>query len=84
MIFLLQQKEKKRSADIASLEKQKNDYEHYVAVADNVKELIEEKRVKGIDMYTHESLNNDTGAITNEQLKILIEDHTGKKIEFKR
>ena len=56
MIFLLQQKEKKRSADIASLEKQKNDYEHYVAVADKVKELIEGKSVKGKDVYTHESL----------------------------
>ena len=31
-------------------------------------------------MYTHESLNNDTGAITNEQLKTLIEDHTGKNL----
>ena len=44
--FFIATERKKRSADIASLEKQKNDYEHYVAVADKVKELIEEKTRK--------------------------------------
>lgn len=42
------------------------------------KESIEQKRVKGIDVYADESLN-DRGVITNEQLQILIEDHTEKK-----
>ena len=41
--------------------------------------MIEQKLVKCIDVYTHQSIN-DRGVITNEQLlEILIEDHTGKK-----
>ena len=40
--------------------------------------MIEQKSDKGIDVYTHESLN-DKKVITGEQLKLLIEDHTGKK-----
>ena len=44
--FFIATERKKRSADIALLEKQKNNYEHYVAVADKVKELIEGKSIK--------------------------------------
>ena len=40
--------------------------------------MIEQKRGKGIDVYTHQSLD-DKKVITGEQLKLLIEDHTGKK-----
>ena len=54
--FFIATERKKRSADIALLEKQKNNYKDYVAVADKVKELIEGKSVKGKDVYTHESL----------------------------
>ena len=43
-----------------------------------MKQLIELKKDKGIDVYMHQSLN-DRGVITGEQLKLLIEDHTGKK-----
>ena len=44
-----------------------------------MKQLIEKKSDnKGIDVYTHQS-PNDRGVITGEQLKFLIEDHTGKK-----
>ena len=39
--------------------------------------MIELKKDKGINVYTH-SLN-DRKVITGEQLKVLIEDHTGKK-----
>ncbi|OEU17850.1 hypothetical protein FRACYDRAFT_238278 [Fragilariopsis cylindrus CCMP1102] len=75
-------KRKKRSEDIIVLSKQKNEHEHYAALNDKAKELIVQKRVKGINVYTHESLH-DRGVITNEQLKILIEDHTGKKASSK-
>ena len=78
MIFLLQPKgRRERSADIILLEKQKKEYDNYIALAAKVKQLIEPKRDKGIDVYTHESLN-DKKVITGEQLKLLIEDHTGK------
>ena len=46
-----------------------NNHEHYVALADKAKELIE---------YLH-----DRGVITNEQLKNLIENHTWKKLGSK-
>ena len=53
------------SAKIIVLEKQKNNHEHCVALADKAKELIEQL--------------HDRGVITNEQLKNLIENHTWKK-----
>ena len=40
--------------------------------------MIQLKKDKGIDVYTHQSLDNKK-VITGEQLKLLIEDHTGKK-----
>ena len=76
--FFIATERKKRSADIILLEKQKKEYDNYVALAAKVKQLVELKRDKGIDVYTHESLN-DKKVITGEQLKLLIEDHTGKK-----
>ena len=74
---------KKRNADIILLEKQKKQYDNYVALADKVKDLIAQKHDKGIDVYMHESFNN-RGVIKNEELKILIEDHTGENPQFKR
>ena len=76
--FFIATERKKRSADIILLEKQKKEYDNYIALAAKVKQLIELKRDKGIDVYTHESLI-DKKNITSEQLKLLIEDHTGKK-----
>ena len=76
MIFLLQQKGK-REVQTIQLEKQKKQYDNYVALAAKVTQLIEQKSDKGIDVYTH-SLNNRK-VIAGEQLKLLIEDHTGKK-----
>ena len=76
--FFIATERKKRSADIILLEKQKKEYDNYVVLAAKVKELIEQKRGKGIDVYTHQSLD-DKKVITGEQLKLLIEDHTGKK-----
>ena len=76
--FFIATERKKRSADIILLEKQKKEYDNYVALAAKVKQLIELKKDKGIDVYTHESLD-DKKVITGEQLKLLIEDHTGKK-----
>ena len=75
--FFIATERKKRSADIILLEKQKNQYDNYVVLSAKVKQLIELKKDKGIDVYTH-SLN-DRKDITAEQLKLLIEDHTGKK-----
>jgi hypothetical protein len=75
--FFIATERKQRSADIILLEKQKNQYDNYVVLAAKRKELVELKKDKGIDVYTH-SLN-DRKDITIEQLKILIEDHTGKK-----
>ena len=63
--FLIATERKKQSAKIIVLEKQNNDHEHYVALADKAKELIEQL--------------HDRGVITNEQLKNLIENHTWKK-----
>ena len=57
---------KKRSADIILIEKQKKEYDNYVALADKAKELIEQKRVKDIDLHADESLH-DRGVITSEQ-----------------
>ena len=76
--FFIATERKKRSADIILLEKQKKEYDNYIALAAKAKQLIELKRDKGIDVYTHESLI-DKKNITSEQLKLLIEDHTGKK-----
>ena len=75
--FFIATERKKRSADIALLEKQKKQYGNYVVLAAKAKQLIALKKDKGIDVYTH-SLN-DRKDITGEQLKLLIEDHTGKK-----
>ena len=80
--FFIVTERKKRSADIVLLEKQKKEYDNYVALADKAKELIEQKRVKDIDLHADESLH-DRGVITSEHLKILIEDHTGKKTSLK-
>ena len=52
MIFLLQQKGK-REVQTIQLEKQKKQYDNYVALAAKVKQLIELKRDKGINVYTH-------------------------------
>ena len=81
MIFLLQQKGK-REVQTILLEKQKKQYDNYVALAAKVTQLIEQKSDKGIDVYTH-SLNNQK-IITGEQLKLLIEDHTGKKKQVQK
>ena len=45
---------KKRNADIILLEKQKKQYDNYVALADKVKDLVAQKHDKGIDVYTHD------------------------------
>ena len=75
--FFIATERKKRSADIIVLEKQKKEYDNYVVLVAKRKELVEQKRGRGIVVYTH-SLN-DRKIITIEQLKLLIEDHTGKK-----
>ena len=75
--FFIAAERKQQSEGIILLEKQKKEYNTYVAPADKGKQLIEQKRGKGIDVYTQ--LLNDRGVITGEQLKLLIEDHTGKK-----
>ena len=62
--FLIATERKKQSAKIIVLEKRKSDHEHYVALADKAKELIEQKHVKDIDVYAHESLH-DRSVITN-------------------
>ena len=55
---------------IIVLEKQKKEYDNYVVLAAKRKKLVEQKRGRGIDVYTH-SLN-DRKIITGEQLKVLI------------
>ena len=76
--YFIATERKKRNEEIIVLAKRKKEHEHYLGLADKAKELIEQKRVKGINVYLHESLQ-DRGVITIEQLKILIEEHTGKK-----
>ena len=75
--FFIAAERKQRSEEIIVLEKHKKEYDNYVVLAAKVKQLIALKKDKGIDVYTH-SLN-DRKDITGEQLKLLIEDHTGKK-----
>ena len=41
------------------------EYDNYVALSDKTKELIEQKRVKGIDLHADESLH-DRGVIVSQ------------------
>ena len=52
-----------------------------VIVMNKAKELIHQKFKQDISLYVHDTL--DKGVITNEELKILIENHTGKKVNSK-
>ena len=54
-----------------------------VIVMNKAKELIHQKFKQdiGLYLYVHDTL--DKGVITNEELKILIENHTGKKVNSK-